>query len=894
MMASSITTSQVPQSQTASYNTDVTNAGSSGCGKLTPCDGSAAKAPEKPDEPCQVCGDQSSGYHLGAYACEACKKFFIRSTKPDQSGQCVEYACPKDKSCVINKQTRTQCQYCRFQKCLSVGMARKGARTAESESSPIYAKILCQVCGAESSGFHFGAVTCEGCKGFFRRTIKAGGGDRYVCQSDRDCTIKSSTRNTCRYCRYKKCLSVGMSIEGSRIGRQPIHIKRQLLKGNVNFGQPRKRPHEVLGAESKMEAEEGEAKLVEPGNSELSEDCKPSVPVDDDTADQQHNKTKRLKETVATANESDNAKSISELLIPATGSRKNSTENHTSPEHTRTNNCNCQKLSQCKPLKDALLESLPDPDEDETTSPSILMMATRSSPQTVQLQTNTTNNVQLYTQDTASLQKAMTKGQCLQKSCASSLTRTQPWKPHVPSQTGITACQSCDSQCSANQTEAIMRQYHHDRHTQPTYSAKHSGRHRHRRTGPRRPYPNTSKLHTCSLHSTLSCPTQIMGHLAQHTPTATRHQHSKCYESPKCCDSGDYKGVPSMKDTEAMQFNYENSDDACDADSDDITEELLFRMQPTNQQEQYKYVREYTWETRHKLLTRPEESSTNYEQDTHQQLNRDFSMGSFITASRPTTPKIHCPKASVVQSKAAFSDPQLTSFVHSIVSAAQELEPIRCESPSIPRLASGCMTSNTLWEKIMNLFSKHIHCVLRFSKKLPGFRSCQLEDQITMVQNAVFQIVMVVLAKDYNKTEMRYNYFSMSREETEKVKLLFPQIGVLSSDMEIFEEALSLLNLDDVENALLIAIQLTATDWPGLKNTSPIGKIQDKICLALEEYCQHRGSDGYDHFGKILMMTPRLRRLANIYHKCVLRLRREMPHLDFTQLWNEVVYIDDN
>lgn len=27
---------------------------------------------------------------------------------------------------------------------------------------------ICQVCGDQANGYHFNAMTCEGCKGFFR------------------------------------------------------------------------------------------------------------------------------------------------------------------------------------------------------------------------------------------------------------------------------------------------------------------------------------------------------------------------------------------------------------------------------------------------------------------------------------------------------------------------------------------------------------------------------------------------------------------------------------------------------------------------------------------------------------------------------------------------------
>ncbi|KAF5404614.1 hypothetical protein PHET_02050 [Paragonimus heterotremus] len=88
-------------------------------------------------------------------------------------------------------------------------------------------EIPCRVCGAKSSGFHFGAITCEGCKGFFRRTINEREGQRYTCRNGDNCAVTGATRNNCKSCRYRRCLAVGMSKDGSRIGRQPNAVKHR-------------------------------------------------------------------------------------------------------------------------------------------------------------------------------------------------------------------------------------------------------------------------------------------------------------------------------------------------------------------------------------------------------------------------------------------------------------------------------------------------------------------------------------------------------------------------------------------------------------------------------------------------------------------------------------------
>lgn len=78
----------------------------------------------------------------------------------------------------------------------------------EEEEPP----MICMICEDKATGLHYGIITCEGCKGFFKRTVQ----NRrvYTCVADGNCEITKAQRNRCQYCRFKKCIEQGMVLQG--------------------------------------------------------------------------------------------------------------------------------------------------------------------------------------------------------------------------------------------------------------------------------------------------------------------------------------------------------------------------------------------------------------------------------------------------------------------------------------------------------------------------------------------------------------------------------------------------------------------------------------------------------------------------------------------------------
>ncbi|XP_074532987.1 photoreceptor-specific nuclear receptor [Halichoeres trimaculatus] len=80
--------------------------------------------------------------------------------------------------------------------------------------------MLCKVCSDSSSGKHYGIFACNGCSGFFKRSVRR----RliYRCQAGTGrCLVDKPHRNQCQACRLKKCLQAGMNKDAVQNKRQP-------------------------------------------------------------------------------------------------------------------------------------------------------------------------------------------------------------------------------------------------------------------------------------------------------------------------------------------------------------------------------------------------------------------------------------------------------------------------------------------------------------------------------------------------------------------------------------------------------------------------------------------------------------------------------------------------
>ncbi|EFX89201.1 tailless-like protein, partial [Daphnia pulex] len=108
-------------------------------------------------------------------------------------------------------------------------------------SGRILYDIPCRVCQDHSSGKHYGIFACDGCAGFFKRSIRRN--RQYVCKakSEGACLVDKTHRNQCRACRLRKCVEVGMNKDAVQHERGPRNstLRRQMsmfysMKGSTS------------------------------------------------------------------------------------------------------------------------------------------------------------------------------------------------------------------------------------------------------------------------------------------------------------------------------------------------------------------------------------------------------------------------------------------------------------------------------------------------------------------------------------------------------------------------------------------------------------------------------------------------------------------------------------
>ncbi len=127
---------------------------------------------------------------------------------------------------------------------------------------------FCLVCGnpSEKTGVklhtHYGALTCLGCKAFFRRSVREN--RAYKCKQSEEteqkepiCLVNIGSRIKCKKCRFLKCLEVGMDMKCvlvTEVDRKK-YTNHKRERDNVSLNESVSRSYILAWAEVDLETE---------------------------------------------------------------------------------------------------------------------------------------------------------------------------------------------------------------------------------------------------------------------------------------------------------------------------------------------------------------------------------------------------------------------------------------------------------------------------------------------------------------------------------------------------------------------------------------------------------------------------------------------------------------
>ncbi|XP_060760750.1 nuclear receptor subfamily 1 group D member 2b isoform X2 [Neoarius graeffei] len=174
--------------------------------------------------------ESTKGGGVIAYISSSSSASSPESCHSDSSNSSYQFSSSSPSASFSNRHNGQQMDAANFSQPQSHSTTKtRSPSTAKSGITKISGLVLlCKVCGDVASGFHYGVHACEGCKGFFRRSIQQN--IQYKkCLKNENCPIMRINRNRCQQCRFKKCLLVGMSRDAVRFGRIPKREKQRML-----------------------------------------------------------------------------------------------------------------------------------------------------------------------------------------------------------------------------------------------------------------------------------------------------------------------------------------------------------------------------------------------------------------------------------------------------------------------------------------------------------------------------------------------------------------------------------------------------------------------------------------------------------------------------------------
>ncbi|GFR96633.1 nuclear receptor subfamily 1 DEF [Elysia marginata] len=205
----------------------------------------------------------------------------------------------------------------------------------------------------------------------------------------------------------------------------------------------------------------------------------------------------------------------------------------------------------------------------------------------------------------------------------------------------------------------------------------------------------------------------------------------------------------------------------------------------------------------------------------------------------------------------------------------------------MPDMSKLTINPSAMMQHFLNSMVPEMTKVVNFSKQLPGFSDVDTEDQITLIKQGIFEVMIarITLLIDHVKDSMIDPSLKMKspRPMVRKMSPLGPFIDTFFDIAKLTNP----LNLTDGENGLFGAILMLCPDRHGLKNVTAVQTIQHLYLQALHLLLKHNHKDADDLFCNLLSAIPSIRKVndehfrlvSNMKKKCAADFETHFPQL---------------
>lgn len=115
--------------------------------------------------------------------------------------------------------------------------AAAGSANPEPGPNKPWPPRICGVCGDRAKSYHFGGISCDSCKAFFRRSVQ--NESHFQCPNRGNCRITLASRKSCQACRFAKCLAIGMEASWVMTEQERrARMQQRLLAKGDGSGRP--------------------------------------------------------------------------------------------------------------------------------------------------------------------------------------------------------------------------------------------------------------------------------------------------------------------------------------------------------------------------------------------------------------------------------------------------------------------------------------------------------------------------------------------------------------------------------------------------------------------------------------------------------------------------------